>query len=623
MVRRALGLATGLLLWLAAAAAMAQAPDASPAPPQGAVKLAVDLQVHGDENMRPELQKLLDADAKGQDAGASAVTILQRAQGQRDLVTKALRAQGYYGARVAARAAGHDVDDVAALDAIEALPAGADIPLQISVETGPRFMVRRIDIVLEGDAAVRVAREKLPLQVDQPAVAAKVLASDDEILGQLQREGYALARIVKRDVVIDHDRQAAHVTWRVATGGRATMGPVTFRGLERTDAGFVARRVPFKEGEPYHPGRVEALRARLSDLGIFSSVRIIRAPALDSQGGLPIEVELVERPPRTIGFSASYATSEGAALRAYWVHRNLTGEADSLRLSAELTGLIENELLDTGFAIMALYRKPDFLRLDQVLSLQTGIVREITDAYRRRSIYGGGGLERTVSEGFVLRAGLGIETEIVRTPQQDDRTYLLFSVPMAMTLDRTDNKLDPSRGFRLALDVIPYFELRNAQQPFVKTRATASTYVDLAGEGATVIALRASIGIMPVATRDAVPPDKRFYAGGGGSVRGFEYQTAGPRDSGRRPLGGNSVVEGSVELRQRFTETIGAVAFIDAGTAYAGDFPGSGDAPRIGVGVGLRYYTAIGPIRADIAYPVNRRPGDSWFGFYVSIGQAF
>jgi translocation and assembly module TamA len=291
-------------------------------------------------------------------------------------------------------------------------------------------------------------------------------------------------------------------------------------------------------------------------------------------------------------------------------------------LSAEATGLIEHKPLDTGFVLMADYRRPDFLRLDQVLTTQAGALREINDAYRRRSALVALGLERTISKGFVARLGVGVEYEIVETAERRD-TYLPLSVPMGLTLDRSDNTLDPTRGYRLALDIIPYFELRTAGKPFVKLRATGSTYLDLSGKGSTVVALRASVGAMPGATKDAVPPDKRFYAGGGGSVRGFEYQSAGPRDADHRPLGGQSIIEGSVELRQRITGKFGAVVFVDAGTTYSGPFPGKGDPPRVGAGVGVRYYSDFGPIRADVAMPLNRRPGDSWFGLYVSIGQAF
>jgi len=618
------------LVW-AAVAAVAQAPQAPPAAapttaaPAEHGKTVVSLRFSGDVDatFREELEKLVKADAETQSGGVSAVTILQRAQGQRDLVVKALRAQGYYASRVEARAAGSNIDDPAALDAIDALPRGTDVTVDVAVETGPRFMVQSIDVVMPGTPAPTVVRDKFLLAVGQPAAAAKILATDEELLTQLQRQGYALARIVNRDVIVNHDTQTARITWRVDPGPPVTMGTVAFRGLHRMEAAFLERRVPFRPGEPYHPDRIDDLRARMTELGVFGSINIIRGKELDAQGQLPVDVEVVERLPRTIGFSVSYATSEGAGLRAYWLHRNLTGEADSLRLSAEATGLVQHKLVDTGFALAAQYRKPDFMRLDQSLNLQTGIIREITDAYRRRSALVSGSIERLVNKGLTVRAGVSFESEIAETDELGRKTYLLFGLPAGATLDRSNDLLDPTRGYRLTLDVIPYFQLSDIAKPFVKLRATGSTYFDVSGSGQTVIALRASVGSMPGARKDAVPPDKRFYAGGGGSVRGFAYQSAGPRDRDRDPVGGQSIVEGSVEVRQRLTETFGAVAFVDAGTAYAGALPGKGDSPRIGAGVGVRYYSDFGPIRADVATPLNRRPGDSWFGIYLSIGQAF
>lgn len=620
----------GAMLLLLAATAIAQIPEA-PSSPSGAPavtptqrtgKVVVNLKLTGDEAVKETLKKIVEAEADAQERGGSAATILQRAQTQRDLVIRTLRAKGFYGNRVSARAAGRNVDDVSALDAIDALPPAADVPLDIDIDTGPVFKVGTIDVTLQGATNAKLERDKFSLSVGQPVDSAKILSTDEEIVLQLQQQGYALARVVKREVVVDHDSRTARATWLVDTGPAASMGSVTFTGMQRTDADFLTGRVPFKPGEPYHPDRINDLRTRLTDLGIFSSVRVVRADALDAQGELPVTVEVTERLPRSIGFAASYATSEGAGLRAYWLHRNLSGVADSLRLTAEATGLVERKLVDTGFAVIAAYRRPDFLRSDQVLTVQAGALREINDAYHRRSILATAGVERTISKGFVVRAGVGIETEIVETAERRD-TYLPFSVPMGMTLDRSNDLLDPTSGYRLALDAIPYFDIRNAGKPFVKLRATGSTYFDVSGKGATVIALRASIGAMPGASKDAVPPDKRFYAGGGGSVRGFDYQSAGPRDRDHRPLGGQSIVEASVELRQRITQTFGAVAFVDAGTTYSGAVPGKGDSPRIGAGLGVRYYSEFGPIRADVAVPINKRPGDSMFGVYVSIGQAF
>ena len=146
----------------------------------------------------------------------------------------------------------------------------------------------------------------------------------------------------------------------------------------------------------------------------------------------------------------------------------------------------------------------------------------------------------------------------------------------------------------------------------------------MSGDGRSVLAGRASFGTIPGGTADNIPFDKLFYAGGGGSVRGFAYQSAGPRDAFNNPLGGASVVEGSVEFRQRIGKSFGAVAFVDAGSAYTDTMPNfSQFAPRIGTGAGVRYYTDFGPARLDVGVPLNKRDGDAPFGIYVSIGQAF
>jgi translocation and assembly module TamA len=160
-------------------------------------------------------------------------------------------------------------------------------------------------------------------------------------------------------------------------------------------------------------------------------------------------------------------------------------------------------------------------------------------------------------------------------------------------------------------------------RPFVILRLTGSTYFDLSDDGRTVVASRASVGIIPGLQRRSIPPDKLFYAGGGGSVRGFAYQTAGPLDRDHNPLGGVSLIEANLELRQRIGESWGVVAFIDAGSAYETLYPNFKPAPRVGAGLGVRYYTDFGPIRADVGVPLNRRPSDDWFGLYVSLGQAF
>ncbi|MDB5411925.1 MAG: outer membrane protein, partial [Rubritepida sp.] len=199
--------------------------------------------------------------------------------------------------------------------------------------------------------------------------------------------------------------------------------------------------------------------------------------------------------------------------------------------------------------------------------------------------------------------------------------YQLAGVTAQLRYDSTDNLLDPRRGIRAMGSVTPSFAFAESTA-FLPLRLTASTYIDFSGSGRTILALRGALGSLLNAQAETVPPSQRFYAGGGGSVRGYDYQSIGPRDARGKPSGGASLLEGSVELRQRFGSSYGAVVFMDAG-AVGTSAGAPTDEVRVGAGVGARYYTPIGPIRADVAVPLVRQPGSGSFGFYIGIGHAF
>jgi translocation and assembly module TamA len=190
--------------------------------------------------------------------------------------------------------------------------------------------------------------------------------------------------------------------------------------------------------------------------------------------------------------------------------------------------------------------------------------------------------------------------------------------------NRANSDVDPTEGFRLTLNASPYADMTHGGDLFAILKLVGTAYLNISGDGRSVLAGRAAFGTIPGGTNANIPFDKLFYAGGGGSVRGFAYQSAGPRDAFNNPLGGASLIEGSIEFRQRFGESWGAVLFVDAGSAYTDTLPNfSQFAPRIGAGAGVRYYTSFGPARLDVGVPLNKRDGDAPFGVYVSIGQAF
>jgi translocation and assembly module TamA len=435
--------------------------------------------------------------------------------------------------------------------------------------------------------------------------------------------GYALAKVSRREIVIDHATREATVTYFIQPGPTARMGPVRFSGTEKIDTVYLQRRVPFVEGEPYKQAKVTALRDRLTSLGVFNIVRVKPATALDANGELPIDVDLQDRLPRSIGFGVSYETQLGFGVNAYWLHRNLFGQAESLRLSAEVNRIAQGTLFqDFGYGLKMDFKKPDWWLGGQDLLAQAAAVRDVFPAYTRKAVTLAVGLDRIIDEHWRVKVGLSGEvSEISRYGMTG--YYKLIGVPMQAILNESDSDVEPTRGWRLTLNLTPYADLYN-NIPFAIARLTGTAYVDVSGDGRSVLAGRASFGSIPGGTNAAIPFDKLFYAGGGGSVRGFVYQSAGPRDAFNNPLGGASVVEGSIEFRQRIGKSFGAVAFIDAGSAYTDTLPNfSQFAPRVGTGVGVRYYTDFGPARLDVGLPLNKRDGDPPFGVYVSIGQAF
>jgi translocation and assembly module TamA len=586
----------------------------------------IALAVTGDERMTRELKELVDNLDKDRPLSGDSLSLLQGAQARRARLVAALRSRGCYDGRVTASYASHPIDEPAALDAMEARPEGEKIGFAFEVETGPQYRVSDLAIQTSGPApsSPPVNRDKLSLTVGKPADATTILAAEEDILNQMRAQGFALASVERREVVVDHATREVHVTYVIRAGPTARMGPVHFSGTDKIDTTYLQRRVPYREGDPYTPAKVDGLRDRLTALGVFNSVRLKPATALDGNGELPIEVELQDRPPHSIGFGASYETQRGFAVNGYWLHRNLFGEAESLRLSAEVNHIGQGTFPDDlGYGFRAAFRKPDWWQSGQDATVQAAAVRDVFDAYTRKAITLGLGLDRVISPHWRVKAGLSGEvSEITRFGVLGH--YKLIGVPLSAILNEADSDTEPTHGYRVTFDVTPYADLMNNSDLFTIAKIVGTAYLNVSGDGRSVLAGRAAFGTIPGGTNAAIPFDKLFYAGGGGSVRGFAYQSAGPRDAFNNPLGGASLVEGSVEFRQRIGKSLGAVVFVDAGSAYPDVLPNfSTLTPRIGTGVGLRYYTNFGPARLDVGLPLNRRDSDAPFGIYVSIGQAF
>ena len=586
----------------------------------------IALTVTGDEAMSKDLQQLVEQFQKDQPLTGDSLSLLQGAQAALARANTALRSRGFYDGKATAVIDNRPVTEPTALDAIDARPENQEITVDMAIDTGPRFTVENITVRGSTEAASPpIDMSKIGLVKGDPADAAAIIAAQDMVLGQFRKEGYALAS-VKREVVVDHATHGADITFTVTTGPIARMGPVSISGTEKVDTAFLQRRVPFKEGEIYDPDKVEALRGKLTSLGVFNTVSITPAKQLNANGELPLEVRVTDRPPRSIGFGVAYETQLGFAVNGFWVHRNLFGEAESLRLSGEINHIGQGlAIADTGFRFRADFRKPDWWLPEQDGRASAEVVREVLPAYFRNAVGFTAGIDRIISPIWTVRAGLAGEISQERFVSNPVWGYYdLIGLPMTVLMNQANSDLDPTRGWRLQFDATPYVDVGPNNDFFAILRLTARSYFDLGEPGRSVLALRGSFGTEPSSNVANIPPSKLFYAGGGGSVRGFVYQSAGPRDAFNNPLGGASVVEASVEFRQRLWKSLGAVAFVDAGSAYPGTWPDfSLFAPRVGAGIGARYYTNFGPIRFDVGFPLNPQSGDPAVAIYVSLGQSF
>lgn len=540
--------------------------------------------------------------------------LLTKARGDREQLVAALYSDARYEGVVNVTIAGQPIDD---------LPPDAEfkgpqpIPVVIDVTPGPKFTLG--DIVLKGDAA-GLASADFGLIAGGDASSGAILKAEGLIVRALKEEGRPLAQITDREIVADHKTTTLDVTLTVAAGPVAGYGNTTVEGTEQVDREFTEYMTGLKRGAQYSPEQIDQARERLLGLEVFNSVTLKEADQLDADGNIPIAVQVSERKPRYFGIGGTVSNTEGLGLEGYWGHRNLFGRAEKLRIDGSISGIGSNDLSELNYNAGIMFEKPGVVGPASKFFANLKTVYEHPDAYDRFSVKGGVGLSYELTRYQTVSAELSLDYSKI-TDAFGKNEFLIASVPLQYVFDNRDNKLNPTKGFRALAFAEPSYDIENGNA-FVKLKGEGSAYYSLSNSNKFVLAGRAAIGSILGASVDEVPADRRFYAGGGGSVRGYSYQGIGPKDINGTPTGGLSFFETSVEMRIAVTDTIGIVPFIDAGTVSTKQFPDFSDV-KVGAGVGLRYLTPFGPLRVDAAVPLNRDPSDPRFGIYAGIGQAF
>ncbi|MEO1193747.1 MAG: autotransporter assembly complex family protein [Pseudomonadota bacterium] len=536
----------------------------------------------------------------------------QRVRSDRQTFQQVMNAQGYYQPEVTVAVS-------------EATPA----VVTFTLTPGPRTTLASVNITYAPrpglDKLDKPTLADLGLTLGEPAVSQPILDAEAFLIADLQDNGFPDTEVVDRRVTVDLNSNEMTVTLSVDSGPYMVFGPLAIDGLDRTEEEYLRRVLRWPEGETFSDEQLNLVRRRAVATNLFSEVQITRASTQQRSGEAePVTMKLQERPPRTISLGLGFATDFsntpfGFIGEAAWEHRNILGRGESLRLSA-------NAQPDEQVGAV-LFNKPNWFINDQSLQWRFNITNEDQPAFKQLSAETSLGVERILARhltGFAGGALKYLRSDDLNpdTPEGRD-DYILYSIPTRLTYDNRDDRLDATKGFLGVLGIAPTLVTVTDTAFYLQADVMGTHYQRVLEDPDIVLAGRARVASLVGTAISNIPAGERLYAGGGGSVRGYEVDSLGPLDSENDAIGGRSLIEFGIEARWRFWDDYGIVPFLDAGQVYNGMAPDFSDTIQYAAGLGFRYYSPIGPIRLDFAHPINKRQRDRELQFYISIGQAF
>jgi translocation and assembly module TamA len=546
---------------------------------------------------------------KGDGKAANAAMISARAKEDEQLAVRILQAEGYY--------------DGTAISTIEKAEGG-NVQVTINATPGRQYKFASIKVDAQPTTPPNLVDKELPLKVGEPIIAERVQAAEANVSLKLPQQGYPFVKVGERDILLDEQAVTGDYTLPVDTGPRSSFGGYTTDGKLAFDAEHVGVLARFDRGELFDTRKVDDLRDALVATGLFSSVSVEpkRTGQIAADGTEIVDLAVHQNagPARTLAAEAGYGTGQGFRLSGSWTHRNLFRPEGALII----TGVGGTQEQGLG----ATFRRQNAGKRDRTVSLLANANHSNYDAYEAFTATLAGKISYdstpiwqkrfTYSYGFEL-VGTNEDVWNFEKNKRDRGTYFIAALPLFGGFDTSDDLLNPTKGFRLKLNASPETSVRGNVKPYGRFMVEGTAYYPVTSS--IVLAGRARAGSIVGVDRDDLAPSRRYYAGGGGSVRGFGYQELGPRDPEGDPIGGRSLNEFAIEARYRFGN-FGIVPFLDAGQVYESSTPDASDL-RFGAGIGGRFYTNFGPLRVDVATPLKRRAGESKVALYISIGQAF
>jgi translocation and assembly module TamA len=535
--------------------------------------------------------------------------ILAAAQADYGRIVGALYEQGYYGPTVSILIDRREAANIPPLSQLDTVGR-----VDLIVTPGPAFNLGRADIapLPQGTEIAPEFRTGAPARTS--AIRDAALAGVDS----WRAIGHAKAQIDQQQIVADHAQSDLDVSLRIAPGPRVTFGNLIVETESRVREERIRQIAGLRAGEPFDPKALERAAARLRRAGSFASVSLREADALGPDDSMDVELALVDAKRRRLGFGAELVSDEGLNISAYWLHRNLLGGAERLRVDAEVGGL-GGATGGPDYNLSARLTRPSTFGTKTDLYVMGELERLDEPNFVSNQVSIGAGAIRYFSEQLTAEAGLVYRFSDVQDGL-GSRTFSHLTLPIRATWDRRDDTLNPTKGTYLDADIMPFLgfgDSASGGRGYVDARA----YRGLGQDNGVVFAGRLQFGTVLGSSIADTPPDLLFFSGGSGTVRGQSYQNLSVTTAGVE-TGGRSFVGLSGEARVKITDTISAVGFYDMGYIGPNSFIDDAGEWHSGAGIGLRYQTGIGPIRFDVATPVSG-PNGSGVQVYIGIGQAF
>lgn len=602
--------------------------SAADAKSQRAPDIRYDMEVRGLAELSLDDEfKGLSALREGKGKAANATQVSARAREDEQLAIRLMKSLGYYDATAVSTLQREGGEGEAGGDVATGAEGGTGrLKVALTATPGRLYRLSSITVNTQAKTPPDLVRTNLPLKVGDPIEAARIQGAEANVSLVLPQRGYPFVKVGERDILLEDQgpEPVGAYTLPVETGPRSAFGKLTSAGDPVFDLDHLNVFPRFDEGQLYDSRLTDDLRNALVATGLFNGIAVEpkRTGRINPDGTEAIDLQVTQTrgPSRTLSGEGGYSTGQGVRLQGSFTNRNAFKPEGAI-IASVIAGTQEQGLSGT-------FRRSNAGRRDRTFQVIASASHQNYDAFdafigtvafrwsydstpiwQKKFTYAYGG-ELTGTNESVYDFTLGARRR---------GTYGIAAIPGQVVFDQSDDLLNPTRGYRLKLNLSPETSVRGAVRPYARTMIEGTFYYP--ATDSLVIAGRARAGAIFGIERDDLAPSRRYYGGGGGSVRGYGFQRLGPFDPQGNPVGGRSLNEFALEARYRFGN-FGIVPFVDAGNSYESTLP-TGKDMRFGAGIGGRFYTNFGPLRVDVATPLNPRPGDGKVALYISIGQAF